>query len=251
MLRPLRQLLMCAFIVSAPAIAVETVTIRYDNPIFAPVGYEAVNITVGGQTLNNEPVGRFQATVLGYTSGLTSSDFVDNTNDLFTYCYDLFEYIYQGQTVTYTVNFTGPTARTLDYLGAVNYVLNGNTNTWSDPYAWLHPANAVVAVAVQAGIWESLYDTSGWDLASGNLRVTGLDAATSGEWALFQAAVQNPGVNDLPASMAMTITGPGVQDQIIGRNRPSRQQLPEPGSLVLVGVALAMAGLAMRRRARV
>ena len=72
-------------------------------------------------------------------------------------CHDLRQGLHGG---TYTVNYSVD-ARTLDFLGAVNYVLNGNSNTWADINAWLHPSNGNIGAAIQVGIWKSLYETSG------------------------------------------------------------------------------------------
>ena len=191
----------------------DTITLQYDNPVWTPLSYDAIAFsTNGGASFVNAPATRHQSTVLGFTGALNGLSFVDNVNDLYLYCYDLFQYINHGQTVTYTVDYAGLTTRTLDYLGAVDYVLNGNTNSWSDPYAWLRPAAVTiggqpvtatnVAAAIQLGVWESLYETDGgWDLASGQFRATYLDAGTTAAYNAFVNASSAAFLGDPPPEL--------------------------------------------------
>lgn len=247
-----RLAIAAAFAVSTGAFA-DTVTLTYDNPIYA---HGSDGVVLAGNPpgpptsypYTSVGAGEFGATVNSYTGGLTSANFVDSQSDFFLYCYDLFQTISAGGQFTYTVNYTAAQSRTLDFLGAVNYVLNGNTNAWSDPFAWLHPANAGVSAAIQLGIWDSLYDTdSDFSLATGSFQASGLDAGTTSEYALFQAAVQNASVNDVPLSQTMVLQSADHQDQITGY-RPPRRDLPEPGSLALLAAGLIAAGVARRAR---
>ncbi len=238
------------FVISTAVAAEPSVTLRWDSPVFNPFAYPdpITQSTDGGLTSQSVRGGRFQGTVLGVYGGMNASELVDGADDFWTYCYDLFQYIQNGETVTYTVDYSGPTERTLDFLGAVDYVLNGNSNTWSDPFAWLHPANSHVAAAIQVGIWESLYDTSGWSLDSGLFRASDLESATLTQYAAFQNALN--AANALPALFALTIESETHQDQITGRipggGRPQRE-LPEPGSLALFALAGVLAAVTRRR----
>jgi PEP-CTERM motif-containing protein len=234
-----RVALVAGLAVSTAAVA-DTVTIKYDNPIFA-VGNINVTITSAGGV----GAGEFSATVLSHTGSISDANFVDSKDDFFLYCYDIFQHISAGNTYTYNVNYTGATSRTLDFLGAVNHVLNPGG---SDPFAWLHPANGDISGAIQVGIWESLYDLhTDWNLGSGEFTATGLSAGATTEYGLFQAAVLNPSVADIAQSQTMVLTSTDVQDQITG-HRGSRFDLPEPGSIALVAVGLLAAGFARRRR---
>jgi len=228
--------------------AADTVTLQWDSPVFNPfVAPNPINVsTDGGTTSQSVRAGRFQGSALGVTGSIATSELLDGPDDLWTYCYDLFQFIQNGETVTYNVNYSGPMARTLDFLGAVDYVLSGNSNSWSDPFAWLHPANRSIAAAIQIGIWESLYDTSGWSLDTGLFQASGLEADTLTQYTLFQNAVNSASVNDLPAALAFTVESQTNQDQITGRVVP-QQDLPEPGSLALIALAGMLAAVTRRR----
>ncbi len=234
-----------ALAISSSALA-DTVTVNWANPVISPGPSDAISWS-GSSAAGSGSAGsgRFHGSVTAFTGTLVAADFVDSTSDLYAYCYDLLQYLHSG---TYTVDYT-IAPRTLDFLGAVNYVLNGNSNTWVDPYAWLHPANAAVGAAVQAGIWESLYDTSGFELASGNFRLSHLEAGAVAQYALFKTAVADPGVNDLPSSLVMRFVSGDNQDVITARDPPPppRRDVPEPGTLLLTGLGVALAGWRARR----
>lgn len=226
-----------------------TIQVVFDNPIFMGSGSDNVNITftnpnAAGTLTEYVAAGRFQGTGSNL-QGVQAGIFVDGLNDLFMYCYDIYQSINHGQTLEYTVNFDGELARTRSFLGAVNAVMNGNMlsgDAGYDPYAWLHPKTGYQGAAIQLGIWESKYESSSdWDLGTGSFVASALEAETTTWWNSFKGRIGSSQALDDFA--VITLDNPNYQDMITA-DPPIN--VPEPGTLALVAAALA--GLAGARR---
>lgn len=239
-------LLPAALALAASAAPAASLHVTFDNPIFSGVpapAYDAVSITYPGQNGGaprsaSVAAGRFQGTGSNLV-GVDPSIFVDSLDDLYMYCYDVYQAVGNGWQVDYTVNFDGERPRTLQFLGAVNEVLNAERGS-ADTFAWLHPSSGAQAAAIQLGIWESRYESdSAWSLAGGAFRASALDAGTATYMSRFFAAV--PTAAALDGRYVMTLESGVAQDMITG---DPPLPVPVPGTLALALLALPL----LRRR---
>jgi hypothetical protein len=242
-----RTALACAILLSSSTASLAaTVTVQFDSNIFNGVtnpDYDVVGISYPVGQSANAAAGRFQGTVKSYSAGVDPIIFVDSLDNLFMYCYDLYEHVGGNWLVDYTINFTGESNRTLDFLGGVNSVLNaGKPAAQYDKFAWLHPTNGFVAAAVQLGIWESKYDSDAWDITGGGFRATGIEDGTSVWLNKFFNAIGSS--DSLDGKYVMTLEARGAQDMITG-DPPGA--VPEPGTLGLLAAA-GLGLMATRRR---
>ena len=229
-----------------------TVKVRFDDHIFSGVPaphYDVVDIKFpkiaahGADSSKNVAAGRFQGKVLDF-DGVDQSIFVDGLNDLYMYCYDVYESVGGNWEVNYSISFGAP-ERTLEFLGAVNHVLNAGKAV-ADPHAWLRPTTAAAAAAIQLGIWESKYDDDkhGWDIGKGLFKATDVETDTKDFLASVFRVIDSTA--SLGSQWVMTLGATGAQDMITGD--PPASDVPEPGTLALLAAA-AIGLVSTRRRA--
>ncbi|MDQ6619065.1 MAG: PEP-CTERM sorting domain-containing protein [Pseudomonadota bacterium] len=254
-----RLVLLSALCYSTASVSAQIV-LQWDsspwNPS-SPAGPFDYSVTVSGGTHTGSVwPDRYHGTITSAT-GIDPASIGTGTGipeGLFTYCYELTQYFYPSESVTYDVvpGATGINPYTLQFIGAVNSQLGTGI------YGWLNPTNANMAAAVQLGIWETLYDVGNpFDLSSGvnhgnfylsNIASLGSDPGSVGYYlGLFSGAMS--GSSAVPASSVVLLSntsdpnqnGAGAQDQITAVRVPARQTVPEPGTLLLAGLGIAMA----------
>jgi hypothetical protein len=190
-------------------------TVIIDDFVFTP----ATSVTVASPNFSG-PAGQFKGLL--------------NGNSFVTYCTDLlqsfaFDTLYNNYSVVSGVTAWGAT-KANDLNKLMSAAINAGV-----------PVNAAESAAIQAAVWEVLYETSGtYDLGAGSFTATSSDLATQGS------------INSV--NWAGIMAGPVTHtvDQLYSRENQDFlviTQIPEPGTyaLMLAGLA-AVVGVARRRR---
>jgi hypothetical protein len=155
-------------------------------------------------------------------------------NSFTSWCVDIFQHTYFGQTVNDYTLTDGATA-----LGAARSDALGRLAT----QALASVSNAASSGAFQLAMWEIVNESSGnpYDLAAGNFRAS---SVSNGSLAVAQGWLSNLGsVNQY----AVSVWRSGSRQDLAMFDRVT---VPEAGSLTMLGLGLAAAGLARRRTAR-
>jgi hypothetical protein len=220
-----------ALLAVSAATSAATITVNWNPGAFSPAGVNVGTVHFPVAQTTGADAGRFEGTVTA--SDVDPATLYASTSDFYAYCFDLAQTLQSG--TTYTVLAGAPTA-VLDFLGAANAYFGGNA------YRWLDPANSSEAAAVQLGIWEALHNDD-FALTTGDVRFGSVNATIAD---LFNGIAALRGTTaDLDAQLVMRLHSASTQDVITGVRPPRR--VPEPGTLLLIGIGAA-AAFARRRR---
>jgi hypothetical protein len=153
-------------------------------------------------------------------------------NSFTSWCVDIFQHTYFGQTVNDYTLTDGATA-----LGAARSDALGRLAT----QALSSVTNAASSGAFQLAMWEIVNETSGnpYNLTAGNFRAS---SVSNGSLALAQGWLSNLGSLN---QYAVSVWRSGSRQDLAMFDRVT---VPEAGSLTMLALGLAAAGLARRRR---
>ncbi|MBN8280728.1 MAG: PEP-CTERM sorting domain-containing protein, partial [Gammaproteobacteria bacterium] len=192
-------------------------------------------VVSGFEYASNPTTARIQNSSPAANAHVYSGGFLTDAggNSFTSWCVDIFQHTYFGQTVNDYSLASGQAA-----LGAGKADALGRLATQA--LSSVH--DSATSGAFQLAIWEIVNETSGtYDLGSGNFRASDV---SNGSLAIAQNWLGNlGGLNQYTVSVWQSRTR---QDLAMFE----RVTVPEPASLTILGVALAAAAAARRRTAR-
>lgn len=209
----------------------KTLSLAAALAVAAPAFADTVNLS--GFTF--APATSVSVSSPNYSGGAGQFTGLLNGNSFVTYCTDL------AQTFSFNTTYT-------DYMvvsgvsawGAQKSLDMDRWISWNDQIAY--PINAAMSAAIQAAVWEIIYEGSGtYDLAGGTFVATSGDAATQG----YMNVVNWAGLSSVNVTLHV--------DQLYSREHQDflvATPVPEPSAYALFAAGMAGIGFVARRRSR-